>query len=147
MDDLSLLLSELASLISQNKFEELESDSIEFKPCPSSSQDWNERYKSINAFLNTRGGVLILGIKESGTGSGRRYEVTGYDASVENKLVDLTKSIYTDAKGHPLHDLKENLPPPEIRNFMDKRIAILRIDELSADKRYAFSKVKRTNAY
>ncbi len=142
MDDLSTLLNELASLISQHKFKELESDTIEFKPCPSSSQDWTERYKSINAFLNTRGGFLILGIKECGTGASRRYEITGYDANAENKLVELTKSIYTDAKGHPLQDLKENLPPPEIRNFMDKRIAILRVDELSADKRFAFYKGK-----
>ena len=51
-------------LIEQERFEELESDTIELKPCPSTGQSWGERFKSVNAFLNTRGGLLVLGIKE-----------------------------------------------------------------------------------
>ena len=139
MDDLAILLSQLANCIAQDRFEDLESDTVEFKPCPSSTQDWAERFKSVNAFLNTRGGVLILGIKEVQRGAGgRRYEVTGYDPTSEPKLKELAR-VFTDSENRFL-DLTEYLPPTEILNFMGHRIAVQRVDELSADRRFAFFK-------
>jgi ATP-dependent DNA helicase RecG len=65
-NDLTELLDKLQTLVEQSSFEELESDTIELKPCASTGQDWSERHKSVNAFLNTRGGTLILGVKEQG---------------------------------------------------------------------------------
>jgi ATP-dependent DNA helicase RecG len=138
MDDLSSVLTRLATLIGQGRFEDLESDTLEFKPCPSSTQDWTERYKSVNAFLNTRGGILVLGIKETGQGAERKYEVSGYDASAEAKLYEMRK-IFTLEDGVPL-DATEYLPPTEIQFFMEKRIAIQRVDELPADRKFAFLK-------
>ncbi len=138
MDDLSSVLTRLATLIGQGRFEDLESDTLEFKPCPSSAQDWSERYKSVNAFLNTRGGILVLGIKETGQGVERKYEVSGYDASAEAKLQEMRK-IFTLEDGVPL-DATEYLPPTEIQLFMEKRIAIQRVDELPADRKFAFFK-------
>lgn len=138
MDDISTLLVELETLIAQERFEELESDTLEFKPAPSTGQDWSERYKSVNAFLNTRGGILLLGIKEIGQGVDRRYAVSGYDSSAEPKLKELT-STFSDSERRPL-DLTEFLPPPEIRGFMGKRIAIQRVDELPAERRFVFYK-------
>jgi len=141
MNDLASLLEQLADLIVQDRFEELESDTVEFKPCPSTGQDWTERYKSVNAFFNTRGGVLVLGIKESGQGPQRRYLVCGYDASAENKLYEL-RHAFTDAQGRPLDFLDEYLPPAEILPFMGARIAIQRVGELPANRRFVFYKGK-----
>jgi predicted HTH transcriptional regulator len=141
MDDLTSLLQQIATLIAQDRFEELESDTVEFKPCPSTSQDWTERYKSINAFLNTRGGVLVLGIKESGQGQQRRYLVSGYDPSAENKLYELRR-VFTDAAASALDFLDEYLPPVEILPFMGGRIAIQRVAELPANRRFVFFKGK-----
>ncbi len=62
-----------SDLIRQNRFEELETEGLKIKPVPASGGDWLERHKSINAFLNTHGRILILGIKEEGTGPNRRY--------------------------------------------------------------------------
>ena len=98
MDDLSQLLTQLAELIAQERFIELESDTIELKPCPSNSQDWTERYKSINAFLNSRGGILVLGIKEIGQGPDRKYHFSGYNSDAEAKLTEL-KNIFSDIEG------------------------------------------------
>lgn len=142
MDDLTIFLAQLQALIEQGRFEELESDTIELKPCPSTGQDWSERFKSVNAFLNTRGGLLILGIKEIGKGSERKYVVSGYDHSAENKLSEM-RQIFSDSEGRLL-DLTEHLPPTETRKFMAHRIAIQRVDALPAQKRFVFFK---TEAY
>ncbi|MDI1273785.1 ATP-binding protein [Polaromonas sp.] len=136
MDDLTIFLAQLQTLIEQGKFEELESDTIELKPCPSTGQDWSERFKSVNAFLNTRGGLLILGIKEEGRGSERKYVVSGYDASAENKLSEM-RQIFSDSEKHPL-DLTEYLPPTEIHSFMGNRIAVQRVDAVPAQQRFIF---------
>ena len=138
MDDLSTLLAQLATLVTQARFEELESDTIEFKSCPSNNQDWSECYKSVNAFLNTRGGMLIMGVKEVGQGPDRKYVFSGYDAAAESKLVEMRKA-FTDSEKRIL-DLTEYLPPTEIRSFMGGRIAVQRVDELPADKRFVFLK-------
>lgn len=138
MDDLTLFLSQLQALIEQGRFEELESDTIELKPCPSTGQDWSERFKSVNAFLNTRGGLLILGIKEEGRGADRKYVVAGYAPSAENQLSNM-RQAFTDAEKHSL-DLTEYLPPTEIRSFMGHRIAIQRVDALPAQRRFVFFK-------
>ena len=136
MDDLSSVLTKLAQLIGQEHFEELESDTIELKPCPSNAQDWSERCKSVNSFLNTRGGMLILGIEEIRESQKRKYAFSGYSAESENKLKDL-KNIFTDSEKRAL-DLTEYLPPPEIHAFLDGRIAVQRVDELPIQRRFVF---------
>nr|MBA2680006.1 putative DNA binding domain-containing protein [Ktedonobacteraceae bacterium] len=138
MDDLIGILGQLETLVNQGRFEELESDTIEFKSCPANSQDWSECYRSVNAFLNTRGGLLVLGIKEVGQGRERKYVLSGYDAAAESKLVEL-RSAFTDSDRRSL-DLTEYLPPPEIRTFMSGRIALQRVDALPAQKRFVFFK-------
>lgn len=138
MDDLTIFLSQLQALVEQERFEELESDTIELKPCPSTGQDWSERFKSVNAFLNTRGGLLILGIKEEGRGNDRKYVVTGYDASAESKLREM-RHIFNGAD-KPSLDLTEYLPPTELLSFMGHRIAIQRVDALPAQERFVFYK-------
>ncbi len=138
MDELDLLLSRLATLIAQARFEELESDTIEFKPCPSNAQDWTEIYRSVNAFLNTRGGLLVLGIKEVGQGVERKYVFSGYKPDAEQKLKEL-RNTYTDTENRAV-DYTEYLIPPEVRSFLDGRIAIVRVDELPAQKKFSLFK-------
>jgi ATP-dependent DNA helicase RecG len=138
MDELDVLLSNLERLIGQGRFEELESDTIEIKPCPANSQDWSERYRSVNAFLNTRGGLLVLGVKESGQGVDRKYVFTGYQPDAEPKLKELHQ-VFVDSERRPL-DCTEYLPPPEIRSFLTGRVAVVRVDELPAQKKFAFFK-------
>ena len=45
---------------------------------PANHLGWRERHKSACAFLNTRGGILIFGVKEEGTGGARKYVFTGW---------------------------------------------------------------------
>ena len=59
-------LTKLAVLIAEDRFEELETEGLEIKPVPAAAGEWRERHVSVNAFLNTRGGILLLGFKERG---------------------------------------------------------------------------------
>jgi len=65
------ILNKLADLIQHGRFAELETEGLEIKPVPAEGGEWKDRHKSVNAFLNTRGGIMILGVKEEGTGATR----------------------------------------------------------------------------
>jgi ATP-dependent DNA helicase RecG len=129
-------LSRLSALIDENRFEELETDTLELKPVPPTGGEWRERHKSVNAFLNTRGGILILGIKEEGQGAARRYVHTGWQAHGENGLRELPTK-FTQRNGTPL-DLHDAFPAPMIVPFRNGQVAVQLVDELAADRKYAF---------
>ncbi len=130
------ILTQLAELISQGRFTELETEGLEIKPVPSEGAEWKERHKSVNAFLNTRGGIMILGVKEDGTGVNRRYVISEWKDHAEPKLKDFPR-LFTDRKG-VLQDLSDCFPPMEIRTLLGKRVAIVYVDELAADRRFIF---------
>src|SRR5258708_2253650 len=111
------ILDRLDLLITRGRFEELETDGLEIKPVPAVGGEWKERHKSINAFLNTRGGIVILGVKEEVTGTNRRYVFSGWKEHAEPKLKEIAK-LFTDKDGNKL-DLGDRFPPPQVRPFRD----------------------------
>ncbi|MCX6904700.1 MAG: hypothetical protein NTW03_14710 [Verrucomicrobia bacterium] len=132
------ILIKLAELIQQARFEELETEGLEIKPVPVEGGEWKERHKSINAFLNTRGGILILGVKEEGVGPARRYVVPGWRDHAEPNLKEISK-LFTDRKG-AVQDLTDSFPPMEVRDLLGRRVAVLYVDELAADRKFVFYK-------
>ncbi len=136
MDVVDQILNKLAELITQGRFVELETEGLEIKPVPADGGEWKERYKSVNAFLNTRGGILILGVKEEGTGASRRYVISEWRDHAEPKLKEFSR-LFTDRKGVRL-DLDDRFPPMEIRTLLGKRVAAVYVDELAADRKFVF---------
>lgn len=130
-------LARLAELITQGRFEDLETERLEIKPIPPSTGEWTERYKSVNAFMNTQGGVIILGIREEGKGSERRY-VLGSWGDVEDKIKELPRK-FCDRRGNQVF-LEDCFPSTQIRDFLDGRIYVIYVDELSADRKFVFYK-------
>ncbi len=129
-------LNRLAELIAQGHFEELETDTLEIKPVPADALGWRERHKSACAFLNTRGGILILGIKEAGSGAARKYVFAGWQPHAEPNLKEFPRQ-FTERDGAAL-DLSDAFPPPMILDFMDGKVAVMLVDELPADRKYVF---------
>lgn len=129
-------LAKLAELIAQDRFEDLETDTLEFKPVPSDGNEWHRIHESACAFLNTHGGILILGIREEGTGSQRRYRFTGWQPNAEAKARDIATQ-FKDEHGRALR-IDEVFPSPQLLDFMDGRVAVVLIDELPAILKYAF---------
>jgi len=136
MTNIDRMLLKLARLVQDGRYEELETESIEIKPVPSQGNEWRELNKTINAFLNSRGGVVIFGVKEEGQGPKRKYVFSGWQEHGEPKLKELARQ-FTDRKGVK-QDLSERFPPAEIKPFLDGRIALLYVDELAADRKYVF---------
>lgn len=129
-------LKRLAELISQGAFEELETDTLEIKAVPADTLGWREPQKSACAFLNTRGGIIIFGIKEQGTGPTRKYVFTGWQPHAEPNLKEFPK-LFTEHDGAKL-DLNDSFPPPMILDFMGGKVAIMLVDELPADRKFVF---------
>jgi predicted HTH transcriptional regulator len=132
------ILNELADLIQRGRFVELETEGLEIKPVPAVGGEWKERHKSINAFLNTRGGIIILGVTEEGTGSARKYVLSGWKEHAEPNLKEIPK-LFSDRNGLQ-QDLSDCFPPMELRNLLSGRVAVLYVDELAADRKYVFYK-------
>lgn len=130
------ILGKLADLIQQGRFEELETEGLEIKPVPADGSEWKECHKSVNAFLNTRGGVLILGVREEGSGATRKYVLSGWKDHAEPNMKELAR-IFTDRKGVKL-DLAGCFPTMEIRTVLGQRVAVVYVDELAADRKFVF---------
>jgi ATP-dependent DNA helicase RecG len=136
MKPIDQILLKLADLIQQGRFVELETEWLEIKPVPVDGGEWKERHKSVNAFLNTRGGILILGVKEEGTGPARRYLLSGWKDHAEPNLKEFPR-LFTDRKG-VRQDLNDCFPPMELRTLLGERIAIVYVDEMAADRKFVF---------
>ncbi|MDX1908703.1 MAG: putative DNA binding domain-containing protein [Bacteroidia bacterium] len=125
------VLSQLEDHIHSGSFEALETDRIELKDLsnPRFSEDF---YKTVCAFLNTEGGIIIVGIREKD----RRYLLTGYDPGTEDNLNRLGEQ-FCNADGTRL-DLRAYFPPPEIRPCMDKRICLVYVEKLPEALKYVY---------
>ncbi len=126
-------LIQVQECIENNTFKELETDKVELKDL-SSGDDWKELYKSICAFLNTNGGIVIIGINENKDKTA--YSFKGFSANNEAKLKDIPRQFTTDS-GQDL-DLTEYIRPDlfEILDFMNGRVCVLYIEKLPQDKKY-----------
>lgn len=129
-------LRRLAELIAEDRFDDLETDTLEFKSVPSDGKDWHNLHESACAFLNTRGGIIILGVKEEGTGDRRRYRITGWQPQAEPKIQQLSKQFNDDVG--TVMKIDDAFPAPQLLEFMDSRVLAVLVDELPADTKYAF---------
>ncbi len=136
MKPIDEILIKLATLIREERFVELETEWLEIKPVPVDGGEWKERHRSVNAFLNTRGGILILGVKEEGTGAARRYVLSGWKDHAEPNLKEFPR-LFTDRKGVK-QDLSDCFPHMELRTLLGERIAIVYVDEIAADRKFVF---------
>jgi ATP-dependent DNA helicase RecG len=134
MDSLTPILNKLELCVRQGSWESLETDWLEIKPVPSSGNAWDNIRDSICAFLNTRGGVVVLGIKDQQQPK-RHFTFTGYTENNSSNLSAL-RSAFKDAKGNPM-DVGDCLMV-EVRLFSTGQIAVVRVSALSEDRKFCF---------
>ncbi len=134
MDDLTYTLHRLEACVRLRTWESLETDWLEIKPVPASGNAWDSIAESVGAFLNTRGGSVILGVKDEQKPH-RHFVFTGYTEDQSGNLSALRRKFH-DARNHP-QDISECLLV-EVRPFDQGQIAIIKVRPLPEDRKYCF---------
>jgi ATP-dependent DNA helicase RecG len=132
MDDLEKILNRLESCTRRGTYDSLETDWLEVKPVPATGNAWDSIRESICAFLNTRGGILLLGVKDEQKPD-RHYVFTGYTEDQSGQLSDLRKH-FKDARRNPM-DVGEFIRF-EVRPFMDGQVVLVRVSGLPEDRKF-----------
>jgi predicted HTH transcriptional regulator len=135
---MTMIDSQLAILedcIQHNTYKRIETDRLELKDNSHKDSDWKEVYKTANAFLNSKGGTIIIGIHEDSRME--RYKFTGYDARNEEKVKALPRQ-FSDETGQSLN--LQDYFSYEIKNFMGGHLLIITVTKLPDAGKYAWWK-------
>ena len=135
MADIDNILSRLGQYIQNGEYLPVETEKLELKDL-SSGLDWKELYKTVCAFLNNEGGIVIIGINENT--KSKEYKFTGFNPNNES-LLKVLPSKFKDQQKRPM-DLSDaiRLNSWELKDFMNGQVAIVYIEKLPEDQKYAF---------
>ncbi|MBI3232931.1 MAG: ATP-binding protein [Bacteroidetes bacterium] len=135
MREIDKVLLQIEEHIRSGTYSHVETDKFELKDL-SKGEKWKEFYKSVCAFLNTRGGIIVVGINEDV--KNKRFSFTGFDSNTESKVKDLS-SQFTNDEGKKI-DLSAYIRPDliELKPFLSGQICLLFIEKLPDDERYVF---------
>ena len=135
MAEIDKILSRLEQCIQNNEYIPVESEKLELKDL-STGPNWKELHKTVCAFLNSEGGIVIIGIHENDKNT--EYRFPGFDPKNESKLKELPK-LFTDHLNRSMNVGDAiRLNSWEIKDFMDGQVAIVYIEKLPEDKKFAF---------
>ncbi len=138
MDYIDKNLDIIAQCIMNKTYIELETERLEFKDL-SSSGSWSELYRTVCAFLNSNGGIIVIGIKDKGNEKDktkRHYKFTGFNYDHEPKLKEVNK-LFTNAANQKIN-LSHYFLIPEIKDFLNGKVAVIYVDELPDDEKYVY---------
>ena len=133
-------IQKLESLILNKTYESIETETFEIKNQPAFQKD-NEYIsikETICSFLNTNGGILLIGIKEDI--KNKEYIFTGYNSDFEESFKLLESNSIFQFNGLSLN-ISEYLKF-EIKDFLDGRVLIIYVDSLPHDLKFVFTKNK-----
>lgn len=132
--EIDKIVQQLQHSIEEDTYSQIETDKIEIKSL-ADGNDWKELYKTVCAFLNTRGGIVIIGVKEQ---KNKKFVFRGYDPNTEPKL-KLIPTLFKDDEGRPINlsdyirvDLIEVVP------FLGGQICLLFVEKLPDEYKYVF---------
>jgi len=130
------VISKLEDYIRNNVYENIESDAFELKSQPANKKDtaFNSIKQTICAFLNTDGGIVLIGVKEDV--HARKYIFTGYNSDFEEIFKSLHKDLVNDANN--LNVDVEDYITLKLHDFLGGKVLAIYVDSLPHDKKYVF---------
>jgi predicted HTH transcriptional regulator len=138
MKSIEKKLLEIENLISNRlDYNGLENERLELKDL-SCGDNWKELYKTVCAFLNTNGGMVIIGIKEDDRS--KKLKFTGYNSNNEAKIKQIPEQ-FTDENKNKI-DLSNyiRLDLMEIHPLCDGQVCVLYIEKLPEDRKFVYYK-------
>ncbi len=134
MRQIEKILSEIESSIKNNTFKKIEHDKLELKDNSHHTSDWKEVHKTACSFLNTGGGIIIIGIYEDEIN--RKYSITGFDKSNENKTKEIPAVFTNDTKER--QDLGMYFTAFEIHPILGKEVLAIYVEEIPEELKYVY---------
>jgi predicted HTH transcriptional regulator len=128
------ILAQIEACITQNKYEKIETDKVELKDLSGGISV--ELYRSVCAFLNAEGGMIIIGIHEDE--KLKKYVFKGYNPEVENHLMELPKQ-FANQQRQDL-GLSRDEFHFEVMDFLNGKVCVVYVEKLDEEKKYAFYK-------
>ncbi len=136
MREIDKILSQIENCIANQTYLPVETEKVELKPTPPNLKGANSMLQSICAFLNTNGGILIIGIKDNNNIPIKNYELKGYSEEAEGVLKSIGKQ-FTD-KDNNIVDVSDYIFGYEVKEFLNSRICIVYIDKLPDELKFVF---------
>jgi predicted HTH transcriptional regulator len=127
------VLQQIEFCIQNNDFYTIENEKIELKDNSHNKSEWSEVFKTVNAYLNTNGGIIIIGVYEDR--KNRRYIFKGFDFNNEDKVKTI-KDLYIDDHNSK-RDISDYLKY-EIKSFLTGQILVIYVDALPDDEKYLY---------
>ena len=129
------ILQHIAYSIANNEYVWTDPEKVAIKNNSHVASDWSDVFISTNAFLNTNGGTIIIGIEDDESNS--QYIFKGFDFRNEEKIRLLT-AAYTNIEGEP-KELTDHLTF-ELKPFLDGQVLAIHITPLADEQKYAYYK-------
>ncbi len=136
MKEVDKILDLVEGCIASKKYLPVEKEKVELKSTPPNLKKSHSLLESVCAFLNTRGGILIVGIRDNNNVTKKNYEVTGYKEEFEDTIKEFGRK-FTDRSGKAV-DVSEYIAGYEIRDFMYDRVCVIYINSLPDEFKYVF---------
>lgn len=134
MRQIEKILAEIENCINNNTFKKLEHDKLDLKDNSHNTSDWKEVHKTCCAFLNTNGGIILLGIFEDEKNA--KFNITGYDKRNENKTKEITKVFSNEVK--EILDLSQYFNSFEVHEILGKEVLAIYVEELPEDLKFVY---------
>lgn len=133
------ILQHIAYSIANDEYVWTDQEKVAIKDNSHIAGEWSDLFISVNAFLNTNGGAIIIGIKDDEDNN--KFIFNGFDARNESKLRTLVAE-FTDVDGSP-RDISDYIRF-DVVSFLSGEVVVVYIDPLPDDSKYLYYK---GNAY
>ena len=136
MKEIDKILTQVEDCITNNYYQPVETEKVELKPTPPNLKGANSLLQSVCAFLNTNGGILVIGIKDNNNIPIKNYELKGYNEEAEG-IIKIIGKQFTDKDNNPV-DVSDYILGFEVREFMKGRVCVVYIDSLPDELKFVF---------